>query len=130
LFHTATAVHTGWQSCIEELSLLGDVRAVDTATGNYCRLVEQEIADKDVDGNDGVWRDWTLEIRVGKVYVTGHWSVALGEPPMDWDWCAKEAEKAFEKACVLFGKRAVRVYQVMDDPGAPPVGGGGGGLKH
>ena len=49
--------------------------------------------------------DWTVEIRLGEVLLTGHWQIQLSATPLDWQWCAREAETAFEKAAVLVGKR-------------------------
>lgn len=106
LFSNASSVHTGWASCVDDSLALTDLVSVDEGSGNYCRLVEQEYVD---DGSDDlVWHDWAVELRVGNVLVTGHWQIQVTASPMDWEWCAGEAEKAFEKACILFGKRTRR----------------------
>jgi hypothetical protein len=115
LFNTASAVHTGWDSCVDPSMVLMDLSTVDDRTGNYCRLVEQEFVE---DGQeDVVWHDWAVEVRVGEVLVTGHWQIQVNSSPMDWDWCAREAERAFDKACLLLGRRSRR--SVVVDEGDP-----------
>jgi hypothetical protein len=119
LFYSATAVHTGWSSCVESALVMSDLYAVDGGNGNYCRLAEQEFTEE---GNDEVvWHDWVVEVRVGGVYVTGHWQVQTTASLIDWEWCAREAEAAFERGCVLFGKRTRRGLAV-EEPAeeAPP----------
>ncbi len=106
LFGTASNVHTGWSSCVEDTLALNDLVAMDDTTGNYCRLVEQEYVEDE--NEEVVWHDWAVELRIGELLVTGHWQIQAIAPPMDWEWCAREADKAFEKACVLFGKRVRR----------------------
>ncbi len=106
LFQTASSVHTGWTSCVEDSLALNNLVAMDDVNGNYCRLVEQEYMEDDDD--EVVWHDWTVELRLGQILITGHWQIQTIAPPMDWEWCAREAEKVFEKACVLVGKRVRR----------------------
>lgn len=106
LFATASNVHTGWTSCVDDALCLNNLVALDDATGNYCRLVEQEYVEDE--NEEVVWHDWTVELRMGDLLITGHWQIQATSPPMDWEWCAQEAEKVFEKACVLFGKRVRR----------------------
>jgi len=118
LFGTANSVHTGWDSCIDDSLTLGNLVTTDESGGNYCRMVEQEYTE-DGDEEETVWHDWTVEVRIGNVLITGHWQIQTTTPPMDWEWCAREAEKAFEKACVLFGKRIRRGIGV-DEPEAAP----------
>ena len=119
LFGTATTVHTGWSSCVDDGLAQSDLVTIDEGTGNYCRLVEQEYVE---DGNDDVvWHDWTVELRLGTVLVTGHWQIQTTTSPMDWEWCARESEKAFEKACTLFGKRVRRGVGVEEpNPDSQP----------
>jgi lysozyme family protein len=106
LFGTANTVHTGWTSCVDDSLAMADLVTMDEASGSYCRLVEQEYVE---DGNEEVvWHDWTVELRIGNVLTTGHWQIQTTTTPMEWEWCAREAEKAFEKACTLFGKRIRR----------------------
>jgi hypothetical protein len=113
LMGTASAVHTGWTSCIDESLVLSNVLAMDDGVGNYVRLVEQEFTE---DGKpDQVWHDWTLELRIGAVLITGHWQFEVVAHPSDWDWNAREARRAFERACVLIGRR-VRPAVVVEDP--------------
>ena len=40
---------------------------------------------------------------------------------IDWEWCAKEAETAFERGCVLMGKRVRRGLVVEEAPPATPA---------
>ncbi len=120
LFGTSNSVHTGWESCIDDTLVLGDLMAMDESTGNYCRMVEQEYTEEE--DEEAVWHDWTVELRIGTVTITGHWQIQTVTPPMDWEWCAREAEKAFEKACVLLGKRIRRgigVDELSYGPEAP-----------
>jgi hypothetical protein len=113
LMATASAVHTGIASCVEEKLVVNDLVSMDDREGNYVRLAEQEFYEDD--DPETVWHDWTLEIRVGKVVTTGHWQIPSSAPPMEWAWSAREAEKAFGRACVLLGRR-VRRGLVVEDP--------------
>ncbi len=121
LFGTASTVHTGWESCIDDNQLvLSELTTMDELSGNYCRLVEQEYEDDDKE-ETVVWHDWAVELRLGSLLITGHWQIQLTSSPMDWEWCSREAEKAFDKACVLFGKRTRRGVGVEEpDPGTQP----------
>jgi hypothetical protein len=120
LFGSATTVHTGWSSCVDDGLALADLVSVDEGTGNYCRLVEQEYMEED--NEEVLWHDWAVELRLGNVLITGHWQIQVSTSPMDWDWCAREAENAFEKACVLFGRRIRRGVGVEDpSPQSGPV---------
>ena len=113
LMATASAVHTGWSSCIDEKLVVSGVVSMDDEAGNYVRLAEQEFYEDE--DPDVIWHDWTLEIRIGKVLTTGHWQVPVTGSPMDWEWQAAEAEKAFDRACLLLGRR-VRKGLVVDEP--------------
>jgi hypothetical protein len=119
LFSTANVVHTGWSSCVERSLVVADLAAMDDGTGNYCRLVEQEFTEED--RQDTVWHDWAVEIRIGEILIVGHWQLESSTPPLDWEWASREAESAFEKACVLFGKRIRRGILVEDPPGQAPT---------
>lgn len=113
LMATATAVHTGWSSCVDDNLVLSNLVAMDDGAGHYARLVEQEFVE---DGKpESVWHDWTLELRIGPVVVTGHWQLEVSARPADWDWHAREARGAFERACVLIGRR-VRPAIAVEDP--------------
>jgi hypothetical protein len=113
LMGTASAVHTGWASCVDESLVQSNVLAMDDSAGNYVRLVEQEFVE---DGkSEQIWRDWTLEVRIGAVLMTGHWQFEAASHPSDWDWNAREASRAFERACVLIGRRVRRTLAV-DEP--------------
>jgi hypothetical protein len=113
LMATASAVHTGWSSCVDDSLLLSDLVAMDDQTGNYARLAEQEFVE---DGKpETVWHDWTLELRFGPVLTTGHWQVEVASHAAEWEWNAAEARRAFERACVLIGRR-VRPALAVDDP--------------
>jgi hypothetical protein len=113
LMHNASGVHTGWESCIEDDLIVSQLVAMDDAGSCAVRLVEQEFADEQEP--DAVWHDWVLEVRVGKVIVSGHYSLRTTAAPLDWDWHAREAENAFERACVLLGRR-VRRGLVIEEP--------------
>jgi lysozyme family protein len=117
LFTTATNVHTGWSSCVEKPLVMSDIHAMNERTGNYARLAEQEF--EDTDNTEVVWHDWTVEIRLGNTLVTGHWQLQVTAAPLDWEWCTREAEAAFEKASVLMGKR-IRRSLVVEEHGSPP----------
>ena len=106
LFGTAESVHTGWESCVEHSLITGDTTALDEDTGNYCRLVEQEyVEDSDP---ELTWHDWAVEIKIGELFMTGHWRSRNQDSPVEWDWCQRETEKTFSAACLLIGKRARR----------------------
>lgn len=113
LMATASAVHTGWSTCIDEKLVVTSAVSMDDSAGNYIRLAEQEFYEDE--DPDVVWHDWTLEVRIGNVLTTGHWQVPVSASPMEWEWYAREAEKAFDKACVLVGRR-VRRGLVVDEP--------------
>jgi hypothetical protein len=115
LMATASAVHTGWSSCIDDKLVLSGQVSMDDSTGDYIRLAEQEFYEEE--DPEVVWHDWTIEICIGNVLTTGHWQVPVSSPPMDWEWSAGEAEKAFDRACLLLGRR-VRRGLVVDEP--PP----------
>jgi hypothetical protein len=116
LMGTASAVHTGWTSCVDDTLVLSNLAAMDDSAGNYVRLVEQEFVE---DGKpDVIWHDWTLEVRLGQVLTTGHWQFETSAHPSDWDWNAREARAAFERGCVLIGRR-VRPALVVDEPVGP-----------
>lgn len=117
LFVTANSVHTGRSSCVEKALVMADTAAMDERTGNYVRLAEQEFTDEE--NNDVTWHDWTVEILLGDVMVTGHWQLQLTAAPLDWEWCAREAESAFEKAALLVGKRVRRTIAVEPGPDKP-----------
>jgi hypothetical protein len=87
--------------------------AMDDRGANSVRLVEQEFADE-TDAEAG-WHDWAVEVRIGKIITTGHWQLRTNAAPLDWEWHADEAEKAFERACVLIGRR-VRRGLVIEEP--------------
>jgi hypothetical protein len=115
LMTTASSVHTGYASCVDEGLMVNQLVSMDDSQGNYVRLVEQEFYEDD--DPDTVWHDWTLEIMIGKILTTGHWQVPVNAPPMEWEWSAREAEQAFGRACVLIGRR-VRHGLVVDEPPA------------
>lgn len=117
LLATATAVHTGRESCIDEGLVLSSLVALDEASNHYIRLVEQEFYEETEP--EAVWHDWTVEIRIGAVLTTGHWQVPAGGPPGEWAWHAREAERAFERACVLIGRRVSRGLSIVEPEPAP-----------
>ncbi len=119
LMDTASAVHTGWTSCLDESLILSNLVAMDDRAGNYVRLAEQEFVE---DGKqEPVWHDWTLEVRIGTLLTTGHWQIEVSAHPQEWDWSAREARRAFERACVLVGRR-VRPSLAVEEPApAEPV---------
>ncbi len=113
LMENASAVHTGWQSCVQEDVVLSSLIAMDDSGASSVRLVEQEFADEE-DAEAG-WHDWAVEIRIGAIVTTGHWQLRTNAAPLDWEWHAREAEQAFDRACVLLGRR-VRRGLVVDEP--------------
>lgn len=120
LFMTASSVHTGWNSCIDSSLVTADLYATDERNGNYVRLAEQEFVEDEEP--DVLWHDWTVEVRLGDALLTGHWQIQASAAPLDWQWCAREAEAAFEKAAVLVGKRVRRMPVVEEIIGntSPP----------
>jgi len=113
LMHTADSVHTGWQSCIDDSLAQVSSTLVDELTGNHCRLAELEYADQE-NANEN-WHDWTVELKLGEIYLSGHWRERVGGSPADWAWCLAQAEEAFTRACLLIGKRVRRGF-VSDSP--------------
>lgn len=118
LFTTATDVHTGWSSCVDGNLAASDLIAADERSGNYVRLVEQEFFE-DEDPNV-LWHDWAVEIRIGEVFVTGHWQIQVSGAPFDWEWSKREAETAFDRAAVLVGKRVRQILAIEEEPETPP----------
>ncbi|MCB1864100.1 MAG: hypothetical protein KDG50_01610 [Chromatiales bacterium] len=115
LYTTAHSVHTGWESCVDPKLVLSEISTEDALTGNLCRLVELEfVEDDDPDGT--TWHDWTVELRLGEVWITAHWHAAVHGSGHEWDWCAAEAENAFARACVVIGKRVRRGAVVEETP--------------
>jgi len=121
LMATASTVHTGWSSCIDERLVVSSVASMDDTAGNYVRLAEQEFYEDE--DPKVVWHDWTLEIRIANVLTIGHWQIPASVSPMEWAWHSGEAEQAFERACLLVGRR-VHKGLVVDEPApsesAPP----------
>lgn len=104
LFGTASDVHAHMDSCVSSENILAEVTIADDKAGNYCRLLEQEFPLED-EGKTGEWHDWTVELHIGEVYITGHWQIPIAASPMEWEWCEREASTAFTKGSVLFGRR-------------------------
>ncbi len=117
LFATATETHTGWDSCVHKDYVINEVTVGDNRVGNYCRLVEQEYG-SEKEGNPP-WHDWTVEIKLGEVYVTAHWQLPVNALPYEWEWCEKQAAEAFARGCVLFGKRVHRGGLVIEETFSP-----------
>jgi hypothetical protein len=121
LFAMAQQVHTGEESCVNDELVVNELLAIDERTGNHARLVEQEYVEEGAD-DDTVWHDWAVEIRIGDIWVTGHWQQPVTVSPLEWEWCARQAEQAFRQACVLFGKQVRPGLVVLDEaPVAPPT---------
>lgn len=120
LFAMAQQVHTGTESCVNPQLVVNELLAIDERTGNHARLVEQEYVDEE--GDDSVWHDWTVELRIGDFWVTAHWQQPVTASPLEWEWCAQQAEQAFRQASVLFGKQVRPGLVVVDEaPLAPPT---------
>ena len=117
-FYTADAVHTGTESCIDSSLVIVDIVASDERSENYCRFVEQRYTEDD-DG-EATWQDWTVELCIQSTYITGHWRMQLPGSPADWEWGAKEAEKAFRAAALLVGRRVRRAIAVEEATYMPP----------
>lgn len=113
LMDSASAVHTGWESCVDDEAILSQIVATDDTGDAAVRLLEQEFAD-DEEGT-AAWHDWTLEVRFGRVFTVGHWQVRSNAAALEWDWSLQAAERAFERACVLLGRR-VRRGPVIEEP--------------
>jgi hypothetical protein len=118
LMETASAVHTGWESCVDEEAILSQIAAMDETGDKSIRLIEQEFVDEQ--DNTAVWHDWALEVRVGSVFILAHWQARSNAPAVDWEWSAAAAERAFERACVLLGRR-VRRGLVVEEPLRPEL---------
>ena len=116
---SASAVHTGWSSCIDDTLVLTNQVAMDDQAGHYVRLVEQEFVEEEQPGT--LWHDWTLEIRIGSVLTTGHWQFPSSAHPSEWDWNAREAARAFERACVLVGRRVRKTLSVEEPTQADDI---------
>lgn len=112
LMSTASAVHTGWSSCVDDSLVLSNTVAMDDSVGNYVRLVEQEFVEEEQP--ETLWRDWTLEMRIGSLLTTAHWQFPSTAHPSEWEWNAREAASAFERACVLVGRRVRRTFGVEE----------------
>jgi hypothetical protein len=92
---------------------VSELVVMDDSGGASVRLVEQQFADEE--DSDVVWQDWAVEVRIGRVVTTGHFSVRSNAPALDWNWHLQEAERAFDRACVLVGRK-VRRGLVIDEP--------------
>ena len=111
VFWNADAVHTGYDSCIDPKLVLVDTIAHDDNGDNYCRYVEQEYVE-DETTEETTWHDWTVELKLGEVFVAAHWRVLVGGSPSDWDWSERESEKAFAVASILVSKRVRKCIAV------------------
>jgi len=119
MFYTADTVHTGVESCIDPALVLVDIIANDERSdSNYCRFVEQRYTEED-DG-EGTWQDWAVELSLQGTLITAHWRMQLPGSPADWEWGAREAEKAFQAAALLVGRRVRRAIAVEEPTYAPP----------
>ncbi|MFZ5653601.1 MAG: hypothetical protein ACOY42_04250 [Pseudomonadota bacterium] len=114
LFWSAESVHTGWTSCVQHDLVVFELSAIDDHSDNYCRLAEQEYVEDP--SEEVTWHDWSVELKLGRVYISAHWRARLDDSPAEWDWCAAEAEKAFAAAAVLVGKRVRRGLAVESEP--------------
>ena len=83
VFWNADAVHTGYESCIEPKLVIVDTIAHDDNSDNYCRYVEQEYMEEETT-EETTWHDWTVELKLGEVFVVAHWRVLVGGSPADW----------------------------------------------
>ncbi|MGH8583765.1 MAG: hypothetical protein ACREWG_13490 [Gammaproteobacteria bacterium] len=117
LMASAESVHTGWESCVDEAFVVSEYTVVNERNGDHCRFIEQEYADRE-DAEDS-WHDWAVELRVGPVYVTGHWRTRVPGSPADWEWCAGEGERVFINTCALLGKRVRRGWVAEQVPESP-----------
>jgi len=113
LFASADNVHTGWDTCIDHSLVVVETTAVEDDSGNHCRLVEQEYVEGEA--QEVTWHDWSVELKIGDVYVSAHWRAPDNASPAEWEWCASEAESSFSTACVLVGQR-VRRGLIIEEP--------------
>ena len=111
IFANAHEVHTGWESCIDPALVVNEVLATN-GDRHHCRMVEQEYEEED--DTSVVWHDWTVELKLGEIYMSAHWRVQVSASGADWDWCVNEAETAFSHACVLMGKRVIKGLVVVE----------------
>lgn len=116
LLASAATVHTGTESCVDETLVVSNLIALERESGNYVRLTEQEFYAEDEP--EVLLHDWTVEIGIGRILTTGHWQAVQGASLLDWEWSASQAQDAFERACVLVGRR-VRRGLVVEEPATP-----------
>lgn len=117
LFQSAESVHTGWDSCVDTALAVAETTVLDEDSINHCRLVEQRYVEGEQE--EVTWHDWTVELKLGEVYMSAHWRTTDPGSRAEWDWCAREAENAFANACVLVGRR-VRRGLVIEEPSPNP----------
>jgi hypothetical protein len=117
LFALAQQVHTGSESCVTPELVVNELMALDERNGNHVRLVEQEYTEDD--GGDTLWHDWLVELRLGMVWISAHWQQPLNGSPLEWEWCAQQAEQAFSRACLLVGKQVRPGLSIIDQPPGP-----------
>lgn len=113
LFSSAAQVHTGWESCIEPSLVMFELNAVADDDGNHCRLVELEYEEEP---EATPWHDWTIELKLGDMFLSAHWRAPIQAPGAEWEWCAEEARKGFERACILVGKKVVSGIAIEETP--------------
>ena len=114
LFWSAGSVHTGWESCVQHDLVVFELSAIDDHSDNHCRLIEQEYVEDPAD--EATWHDWSVELKLGRVYISAHWRARLDDSPAEWSWCADEADKAFAAAALLVGKRVRKGLVVESQP--------------
>lgn len=117
IFYTADTVHTGTESCVDPNLVIVDIVANDERNGNYCRFIEQRYTEEEE--ADVTWQDWTVELCLQRTFITAHWRMQIPGSPADWEWGAKEAERAFRGATLLVGRR-VRKAIAVDEPSYGP----------
>jgi len=116
IYATADTVHTGWESCVDRSLAVAESTVLDEDSDNHCRLAEQEYVEDEMP--DITWHDWTVELKIAEVYITGHWRAQVAGSPSDWEWCTGEAENAFSNACLLLGRK-VRRGLMVEEPSGP-----------
>lgn len=112
-FASAQSVHTAWRTCVDDTLIVGETTIVAEMNANHCRFVEMEYSDEE--SAEETWHDWTVELKIGEVFLLAHWRARVNGSPADWEWSANEAERAFINAAALLGRR-VRRGLVIEEP--------------
>ena len=114
VFWNADAVHTGYESCIESETRDRGIQSPTTTTATTTVATSNRSTWKTRPPEETTWHDWTVELKLGEVFVVAHWRVLVGgSPTLTGTGASGSRRRRSPIASVLVSKR-VRKYTVVD----------------